>query len=416
MRHVIQRLTLLLMAVLLSSAGVCASWKISVATMQHGTVTVNRKTAAEGTTVTLTASPEDEYQLISASLQVEKTTTDGNGDTPTIPVSTASRRAPVVGQFVSVQNIDSQTFTFVMPASDVLVTAEFAMDNTFDVDVEAETVAGAETPAEITVVPDYEAMTFTVTDVTTGEGATPAAEVHLPATVQNADGYQLTINGVAAETFFGQTTITDIYLPDTEEMINLADGCFTIDNETGEAHHVPSIHTPLVLLDDYAVHPALSENYQLSKVKATATAKHRFWTFSCGVDVELPDEVRPYIVTAKGSGIDYTPLETTRILANNGVLLLCPDNEGHAYDVTAIASANHPTGSVIATDNAQSYPGNLLEPVIEKHHYLASRNYYVLVNNRFCAVQFEDAEARTPACKAVLHMPSSNPYVTIENE
>lgn len=407
MRHNILRLTLLLMVVLLSSAGVRADWTITVATMDHGTVKASKKTAAEGATITLTVTPDNEYQLILNSLRVEMITDDGTGDTPNL------NRAPAVGSFVSLTRTGDRTFTFEMPACHVEVTAAFFAEAPFEIDADAEESDGTETTVSVTVVPDYEGMTFTVGTTTPEEGETPTV-VYLPATVTDPGGNVLTISGIEPYAFFGMTSITDIWLPETEEMIQLGENCFLLDdNATRAIHHIATIHTPLWLLDDYALCTAISENYLAGKVKARANAKHRFWTFSCGIDVELPDEVRAYIVTTDGNdGISFTPLETTAILANNGVLLQCPDNEGHSYDVTAVPSSAHPTGSAIATDNARSYPGNLLEPVIRKHHYLAQRNYYVLVNNKFCPVQFEESDALCPACRAVLRMPVNNPHAT----
>ena len=410
MQQNILRFTFLLAIVLLSSAGVRADWNISVATMENGIIVADCKIAPVGKTVTLKAIPLNLYQLNAQSLKVEKVTSSGNSDTPSL-----SRKAPVIGDYVSVTQTGNNTFTFIMPASDVLIMAEFFPQQPFEIDIDANSSDGASIPVDVsmTIKPDYRTMTYAVNKIVLKDTNTPT-EINLPATVTDHFNNVLHLAAVETNAFFGQTNITHINLPDTEEMLRLEDDCFTLDNEAGDSHHIAIIRTPLSLLDDYALSTVLSEHYQASKVKGRATAKHLYWTLSCGVDVELPADVVPYIVISDDKdGIDFYPLESTIIKANNGVLLQCPDNEGHTYDVTALPSDNRPAGSAITTENAKSYPGNLLEPVIEKRHFLASRNYYVLVNNKFCAIQFEEDDVMCPASKAVLRLPMSNPHVSV---
>jgi hypothetical protein len=81
-----------------------ATYKVETAgTILHGTVTIDPANAAEGTNVNIVVSPEDGYRLKAGSLTVTQTES---------------------GSAVDVSGSDNQ-WTFVMPASDVTVTAEF---------------------------------------------------------------------------------------------------------------------------------------------------------------------------------------------------------------------------------------------------------------------------------------------------
>ena len=140
-------------------------------------------------------------------------------------------------------------------------------------------------------------------------------------------------------------------------------------------------------------------------MKGITTVQHRLWTLSCGVDVKLPADMQPYIVYANGAELIYEKLQVDGyVIANNGVLVEKGYDGEQTIEVTAMPTSSHPTGSKLSTDNARSYPGNQLVPVIVKHHFFAERDNYVLVNNQFRPIAYEDVSVCCPPCKAVLHL------------
>ncbi len=86
--------------------GGAASYRITVEETEHGTVTVNRTSAARGTRVTITVDPDNGYALGTLSV------TDRNGNE------------------VELTRVNSTTYTFQMPNSRVTVSATFVADNT----------------------------------------------------------------------------------------------------------------------------------------------------------------------------------------------------------------------------------------------------------------------------------------------
>lgn len=85
-------------------------YKVSVAGVSNGSVTVSHKTAASGVTVTVTTSPSTGYALDSVAVTLDKT-----------------------GKTVTLSNKGSGKYTFTMPTGDVTVKAAFAKskDNPF---------------------------------------------------------------------------------------------------------------------------------------------------------------------------------------------------------------------------------------------------------------------------------------------
>lgn len=86
------------------------TYAITIAAAEHGTVTADKTTAKEGEIVTLTVTPDDNYRLVAGGLKVNGVAIEGN--------------------------------TFIMPAKDTSVTAEFeygnaiptlTLDNAYDV-------------------------------------------------------------------------------------------------------------------------------------------------------------------------------------------------------------------------------------------------------------------------------------------
>ena len=199
----------------------------------------------------------------------------------------------------------------------------------------------------------------------------------------------------------GMDNVTDIYMPDTEKPIIIS----------GKAVPVTAtIHTPLALLDDYALMASLKENYEAAKVVTTVTPANKFWTLGIGCDVVVPEGVEVYAVKVKNAAEVATEIVPDELLmvgservikANNGVLLL--GEAGKSYDLVAY-SGRLASGMLVASSDNKDYGrSNSLEPVIEKKHY-DSGHYFVLQNNEFHSILPEGNEVKVPAGKAVLHL------------
>ena len=268
-------------------------------------------------------------------------------------------------------------------------------------------VTGEEVTKTVTIVP----ITLESIIIPQQEGASATDKqgivVTIPPYVVGPDGTIYEITSIAAGAFVSNeptAVITTVVLPDTEKPLTLEPGC--MDNGTGESMKVV---TPLQFLDDYALDNVLAESYEALKVSAVVTPANRYWTFSCGVDVVLPEGVSVYTCQVNDDKeVEITEIAEEQltvdgsrtILANNGVLVACNDGTGgNAYEIVA-NPVRMKSGSAIATDDAKSYGrNNLLEPVIEKKNY-AGGSYYVLVENEFHPILYNDS--KVPACKAVL--------------
>ena len=85
--------------------------------IENGTIVADNLSAAEGTTVTLTITSDAGYQL--SKLIIEKTAEPESAN--------ARRRVPAVGSFVTATKQSNGTWTFVMPACPVIISATFAL-------------------------------------------------------------------------------------------------------------------------------------------------------------------------------------------------------------------------------------------------------------------------------------------------
>ena len=243
-----------------------------------------------------------------------------------------------------------------------------------------------ETEVEKTVT-NESAKEAEITDVMVPKDETVAI---IPATI---DGY--TVTSIADGSFAGKTDVTDIYLPETDEPINIEAGALKIDDT-----HVATVHVPLPLLDDYANMPGLKDNFEADKIQAMAKAPNKYWTFSCGVDVKVPDGVKVYTCQLNNDKTAVVINELTDevlggvIKANNGVLL-------------SSATGEFPfvVGHASAKEVGKSYENNLLEPVLKATNF-ASGEYYVLKDNEFHPILSNNS--KVPVCKAVLHVPSKS--------
>lgn len=268
--------------------------------------------------------------------------------------------------------------------------------------------------------PDVKDVTLTLTGTGDGEGDNGAVVtgvivpesdqskdlgITIPATVTvNGQTYQVT--GLGSGCFAGVDNLSDIYLPDTEEPLTIGENAIPANTK---------VHTPLALLDDYALMPTMAEHFKAGKVMTTVTAKNRYWTFSCGVDVCVPDGVTVYAVHERSNTsvalVQLTEYELMLggqpvIKANNGVLIA----GSGSTDYTLVASAKRMTsGTQIGTYDSKDYgPQNLLVPVIVPTHF-ESGNYYVMKDNQFRSIKQDAEDVKVPACKAVLYLESSSP-------
>ena len=210
------------------------------------------------------------------------------------------------------------------------------------------------------------------------------------------------VTGISDGAFANMSDLKDVYLPETKMPLTIGAKAFP-DNVT--------IHVPLALLDDYALMPSLEKFFKDNKVKSTVKVTNRFWTFSSGVDVTVPDNVSVYIVHERNDNTvsiveltdDELMVGSQRIIkANNGVLFEC---KGFVSEYDLIANAvRMSSGTAISTDDRKDYGlENRLEPVIESKHY-ESGNYYFLKNNEFYHIKSESEAIKVPAGKAVLYL------------
>ncbi len=259
--------------------------------------------------------------------------------------------------------------------------------------------------------PDEKPITYTPTEegsdevkVSGCEGTETELEqvtsVTVPATF-TADGKTYTVVGIAANAFANMPNLTDIYMPDTEEPLDVAEDAIPAS---------ATVHTTLALLDDYALMPTLSESFKAGKIQTEVTAKNRYWTFSSGVDVYVPDGVSVYIVREQSNAAvtivelsdnDLTVSGQRIIKHNNGVLISSEGNDT-SYDLV-VCGRRMSSGTIISTDDYKDYGSqNCLVPVIQPTHFGAG--YYFLKSNEFYSIQEESEDVKVPAGKAVLYL------------
>lgn len=454
------------LAALMLAVGGWAADRVVVAAIQNGTVTASSVAADGEQTVTLTVTPAADYFITAADITVTKTApvAQARGSVP----------GYADGISVSAANVDATgkgTYTFTLPEGyGAYVEASFTerysltqvtlSETLFIYDTTEKTVNVVSVKAGTMDVPadSYEVSgnkatnvgTYTVTvtglghfkgtataqftiskaglyveaeDTETGkevddvtvlgtlsadgqsividELVVPAAATNEPLTVyipETIGGY--TVTGISAEAFEGKN-VTDVYLPETEQPLSIEEDAFP-----GTAN----IYTPLSLLDDYALMASLQENYEAVKISATVTPENKYWSFSSGVDCELPETLNAYIVYMDNGTPRIVQIEESELVladgrrgikANNGVLLACKnDKGGDEYEIVA-SPGNQKSGTKPATTDAKSYSGNQLEPVIESKNYAAGE-YLVLKKNNFHSIRSNASKVK--ACKAVLRI------------
>ena len=244
-------------------------------------------------------------------------------------------------------------------------------------------------------------------------GIAAGVSVFIPALLTDFDGTTTgKTYGVGSDIIVtdANVPVTDVYMPETEEMLNVALHAFRLEPTENETAF---IHVPLHLLDDYALCVGLAAEYTAGKVMTTITPTTQYWTFSSAVDVVVPEDLTANICSA--SGLDAVAItviwQTTatvdgvsRILvkANNGVLMKGVANE--SYDLRAWPCEERPTGYTITDYDAKTYEGNDLVPVINKKHYTPT-DFYILYEDLFYEL-LPDDDTSVSACKAVLRRTS----------
>ena len=388
----------LALAVMTASAKEAESYKLTVGKSEKGTVMflVNGsgvQAAAEGTAVTMEITPEGGYVVKEVTNSLY---TDWNSAraASTIDITTS----------VEMKKVTDNVYTFTMPRACVEVNVEYDIEiptpaedkkdeekEVTDVKLDMEPAGAPETVGEITIIP------VSITGVEVPQTAPQEIVVEVAARTQVGNNV-FEVREIKADAFKtndANVKVTKVILPDTEEPLTVEAGAMKPDGAPID------VQTPLALLDDYALMNAMKENYEAKKVTAKATAPDRFWTFSSGVDVLVPEGVTVYRAFNDNGNIRILPIEMANasgiILANNGVLLSCDEMKGgKAYEFVANPSGPK-SGTKPATTDACSYEGNSMVPTIVGKTYPTGR-YYILKNNEFHTMS---ANGEVPACKAV---------------
>jgi len=351
------------------------------------------KSAPEGAAVTMEITPEGGYVVKEVTNSLY---TDWNSAraASTMDITTS----------VEMKKVTDNVYTFTMPRACVEVNVEYDIEiptpaedpqdeekEVTDVKMDMEPAGAPETEGEITIIP----VSITGVEVPQGAPREIVIEVKDKTKVGNNVFEVREIKADAFKTNDANVKVTKVILPETEGALQIEAGAMKPDGQPID------VQTPLALLDDYALMNTMKENYEANKVTAKATAPDRFWTFSSGVDVLVPEGVTVYRAFNENGNIRILPIEMANasgiILANNGVLLSCDEMKGgKAYEFVANPSGPK-SGTTPATTDACSYEGNSMVPVIETKNY-ATGQYLILKNNEFHTIS---ANGKVPACKAV---------------
>ena len=239
-----------------------------------------------------------------------------------------------------------------------------------------------------------------------------SVSIYIPNTLRDEASVDQKVYGVGSDIIVTDVNVpvTDIYLPETTEMIKVADHPFY---QAQQEDLRVRVHTPLALLDDYALTPGLKNEYEVANVMSTVETVTNLWTLSSSVDILVPEGLTALICEAisdtevaatsiTSTKVTVNEKERTIVKANNGVMM---SGKPGSYDLIAWPSADRPSGSELSTDDAKSYPGNQLVPAIVETHFTPN-DYYILYNNTFHELKSDDTTS-VPACKAVLRKTSA---------
>ena len=390
--------SILALALAAMTASAEAGFDLTVGKSEKGTVVfrVNNsevKSASEGAAVTMKITPEGGYVVKEVTNSLY---TDWNSAraASTIDITTS----------VEMKKVTDNVYTFTMPRACVEVNVEYDIEiptpaedkkdeekEVTDVKLDMAPAGAPETVGEITTIP------VSITGVEVPQTASQEIVIEVAASTQVGNNVFVVreIKADAFKTNDANVKVTKVILPDTEEPLTVEAGAMKPDGKPID------VQTPLALLDDYALMNAMKENYEANKVTAKATAPERFWTFSSGVDVVVPEGVTVYRAFNEGGAIRILPIDEANqskiIKANNGVLLSCDEMKGgKAYEFVANPSGPK-SGTKPATTDACSYEGNSMVPTIVGKNYPVGR-YLMMMDNEFHTMS---ANGEVPACKAV---------------
>ena len=393
--------SILALALAAMTASAEAGFDLTVGKSEHGTITFkvggneNATTAAEGTEVTVSIAPDGGYVVTEVSNEVY--TSWGQANAP--------RRADIgITNNVEMKKVDDNTYTFTMPRACVEVNVEYDIEiptpaedkkdeekKVTDVKLDMEPAGAPEKVGEITKIP----VSITGVEVPQGAPQEIVIEVRAQTQVGNNVFVVREIKADAFKTNDANVKVTKVILPDTEEPLTVEAGAMSPNGTAIE------VETPLALLDDYALMLSMKPNYEGKLVSAKAQAPERFWTFSSGVDVVVPEGVTVYRAFNDNGAIRILPIDEANadriILANNGVLLSCNSLKGGDIYTFIANPGNQPSGTVPATTDARSYEGNSMVPAIVGTNYPTGQ-FYLLKGNEFHTMS---ANGKVPACKAV---------------
>ncbi len=387
----------LALAAMTASAKVAESYKLTVGESEKGTVVFKVdgsavQAAEEGTTVTMEITPQGGYVVKEVTNSLY---TGWNG---------ARAQAIDITTSVEMKKVTENVYTFTMPRANVEVNVTYDIKiptpaddkkdeekEVTDVKLDMEPAGAPQSVGGITIIP----VSITGVEVP----ATAPREIVIKVEAQKQVGNNVflvrEIKDNAFKTNDANVKVTKVILPDTEEPLTVEAGAMKPDGQPIE------VQTPLALLDDYALMNTMKENYEAKKVTAKATSPARFWTFSSGVDVLVPEGVTVYRAFMQDGAIRTLPIDKANasgiILANNGVLLSCNSLTGGAVYTFVANPGNQQSGTTPATTDACSYEGNSMVPTIVGTHYQTGR-YLILKNNEFHTMS---ANGEVPACKAV---------------
>ena len=351
------------------------------------------KSAPEGAAVTMEITPEGGYVVKEVTNSLY---TDWNSAraASTIDITTS----------VEMKKVTDNVYTFTMPRACVEVNVTYDIEiptpaedpqdeekEVTDVKMDMEPAGAPETVDETTIIP------VSITGVEVPQTAPQEIVIEVAPSTQVGNNVFVVreIKADAFKTNDANVKVTKVILPDTEEPLTVEAGAMKPDGQPID------VQTPLALLDDYALMNAMKENYEANKVTAKATAPARFWTFSSGVDVVVPEGVTVYRAFNDNGNIRILPIDEANqskiIKANNGVLLSCDEMKGGAVYTFVANPGNQQSGTTPATTDACSYEGNSMVPTIVGTNYPTGR-YYILKNNEFHTMS---ANGKVPACKAV---------------
>ena len=391
----------LALAAMTASAKDAESYKLTVGKSEKGKIAFlvggsEVKSAPEGAAVTMEITPQGGYVVKEVTNSLY---TDWNSAraASTMDITTS----------VEMKKVTDNVYTFTMPRASVEVNVTYDIEiptpaedskdeekEVTDVKMDMEPAGAPVTVGEITTIP----VSITGIEVPATAPQEIVIEVAPSTQVGNNVFVVREIKADAFKTNDANVKVTKVILPNTEEPLTVEAGAMKPDGKPID------VQTPLALLDDYALMNTMKENYEANKVSAKATAPERFWTFSSGVDVVVPEGVTVYRAFNDNGNIRILPIEEANqskiIKANNGVLLSCDEMKGgKAYEFVANPSGPK-SGTKPATTDACSYEGNSMEPVIESKNY-ASGQYLIVKNNEFHTIA--NNGSKVPACKAVFN-------------